>query len=110
MKLYFIPKTTLGRWSVGLITGMPILFFTGSLLRPLLYESVPAGRTILEDITVRPGLALTMLTGMAFGISAFATGLVSIIKRGERALLTYISTITGGLLILFLLGEIFFPH
>jgi uncharacterized membrane protein len=110
MRLGFIPKTKWGRLSVGLIIGMLILFFMGFSFKDLLYKSVPAGNTILEDIVVRPALALTMLAGMAFGVFAFITGLTSIIKQRERALSAYVATIMGGLLILFLLGEIFFPH
>jgi len=86
------------------------LFFIGSFFRNLLYVSVPAGDTILEDIARRPALALTMLAGMASGISAFITGLIAVIKKRERGLLVYISTTMGFLLILFLLGEILFPH
>jgi hypothetical protein len=75
-----------------------------------LYESVPAGDTILKDIVVRPALALTMLAGMASGISAFVTGLITIIKQKERALFVYAATLVGALLILFLIGELVFPH
>jgi hypothetical protein len=89
---------------------MPILFFVGLSIKNLLYEAVPAGDTILEDILTRPALALTMLSGMAFGILSFITGIISIIRQKERALLVYIATMIGGLLILFLLGEISFPH
>jgi len=110
MKIYFIPKTTLGRWPLGLIIAMLTLFFIGPLFRNLLYTSVPAGDTILEDIVKRPALALTMLAGMASGISAFITGLIAIIKKKERGLSVYIATTMGFLLILFLLGEILFPH
>jgi len=110
MRLNFIPKTTLGRWSVGLIIATPVLFFIGQSLLNLLYESVPAGNTILEDIVGRPALALSMLAGMISGISAFITGLMAIVRQKECALLVYIATIIGGLLILFLLGEFLFPH
>ncbi len=106
----FIPKTKLGRWSVGLIIVMPILFVIGSSLSGSLYESVPAGRTIPADIAARPFLALTMLAGMATGILGFITGLLAIVKQKEKALLVYISTVIGGLLILFLIGELAFPH
>jgi Na+/melibiose symporter-like transporter len=110
MKVRFSPKTRLGKWSLGLIVAMPILFFVGASFTNSLYESVPAGNTILEDITKRPALALTMLAGMVSGISAFITGLTAIIKKKERAPLVYISTIVGALLLLFLIGEILFPH
>ena len=105
-----IPKTKLGKWSLGLAAAVPILFFIGMSFTTLLYESVPAGGTILKDITIRPALALTMLSGMVSGISAFVTGLVAIIRQKERAILVYGATLIGALLIIFLLGELIFPH
>jgi len=108
--MFLIPKTKLGKWSLGLIAAMPTLFFFGSSFTNSLYKSVPAGSSIIEDIARRPALALTMLAGMLAGISAFITGLVAIIRHKERAPFVYISTIIGMLLILFLIGEIMFPH
>jgi len=105
-----IPQTTPGKWSIGLIVVMPILFVTGSSFTNSLYPSVPAGETIWADIAARPALALTMLAGMVAGISAFITGLWAIVKQKENALLVYVATVMGALLILFLTGEIVFPH
>jgi hypothetical protein len=105
-----VPKTKLGKWSVVLIVAMPILFVIGTSFTNSLYKSVPAGVTILADIAARPALALTMLTGMAAGISAFITGLLAIIRQKENALLVYISCLIGALLVLFLAAEILFPH
>jgi hypothetical protein len=105
-----MPGNRLGRWSVGLIAVMPILFVVGSSFSSSLYESVPAGRTLPADIAARPFLALTMLAGMAAGISGFITGLLAIVKQKENALLVYISTVIGGLLTLYLVGELAFPH
>lgn len=110
MKIDFMPKTTLGRWSLGLIAAMPVLFFIGMSITNFLYESVPAGNTILEDIAGRPALALAMLVGMVSGILAFITGLTAIIRQKERSLLVYAATTIGALLILFLIGEFIFPH
>lgn len=104
------PNTILGRWSLALIIAMPILFVLGTSFTSLLYESVPAGGTILADIAARPALALTMLGGMAAGISAFITGLLAILRQKENALLVYASTLIGALLLFFLAGEILFPH
>jgi hypothetical protein len=103
-------KTTLGKWSIGLIVAMVLLFILGSSFTNSIYKSIPAGRTILADIIARPALALTMLAGMVAGISAFITGLLAIIRQKERALLVYISSSIGALLVLFLVGEILFPH
>lgn len=105
-----MPRTTLGKWTVGLIAAMPILFVIGASFSSSLYESVPAGRTILADVAARPLLALTMLAGMVAGISAFIVGLLVIVKKKENALLVYVSTMIGGLLTLFLAGELAFPH
>ena len=110
MKVNLIPKAKLGKWSLGLIVAMPVLFSFGLSFTNSLYKSVPAGSTILEDIAGRPALALTMLTGMAAGISAFFVGLIAVIRQKERALLVYISISIGMLLILFLMGEVLFPH
>lgn len=104
------PNTSLGKWSVVLIIAMPILFVIGTSLTSTLYESIPAGENILSDIAVRPALALTMLAGMAAGISAFITGSLSIIREKGKVFLVCISTAIGALLILFLAGEIFVPH
>jgi hypothetical protein len=105
-----MPRTTLGKWAVGLIAVMPVLFVIGSSFSSSLYESVPAGRTILADVSARPFLALTMLAGMVAGLTAFIVGLLAIVKQKENAILVYISTVVGGLLMLFLVGELAFPH
>jgi hypothetical protein len=104
------PKTILGKWSVGLIVAMPILFIIGTSFTDTLYRSVPAGRTILADIAARPALALTMLAGMAAGISAFVTGLLATIRQKEDGVLVYASTALGALFVLYLAAEIVFPH
>jgi hypothetical protein len=105
-----MPKAKLGKWSVGLIIAMPLLFIIGTSFTNSLYRSVPAGDTILADIAVRPALALTMLAGMISGILAFITGLLDIVMKKEKAVLVYISSLIGALLVLFLSGEILFPH
>jgi hypothetical protein len=105
----FVPVTALGKWSVGLIVAMPILFFIGGSMTNSLYASVPAGNSIVEDIALRPVLALSMLAGMAAGISAFITGLVAIIKK-EKAILVYAACLIGAFLLVFLAGEFIYPH
>lgn len=105
-----IPGNKVGKWSVGLVVLMPILLFIGSSFSDSLYKSVSAGGTILADIGARPLLALTMLAGMAAGVSAFITGLLAIFKKKERAILVYAATVIGGLLVLYLIAEVAFPH
>ena len=105
-----IPTTILGKWSIGLIIAMPLLFIIGTSFTNSFYKSTPAGDTILADIAARPALALSMFAGMAAGIFSCITGLLAIIKQKENAVLVYISSSIGVLLVLFLAGEILFPH
>jgi flagellar biosynthesis protein FliQ len=104
------PRTRLGWWSIGLIVATPLLFVIGASFTNSLYESVPAGNTLLEDIAARPALALTMLVAMVAGVLSFITGFTAILRQKEHASLVYVSTALGVLLILFLLGEFLFPH
>jgi hypothetical protein len=106
----FMPATKPGGWSVGLIVLMPILFAIGTSFAGSIYRSVLAGQTILADVTARPALALTMLAGMGAGIAGCITGLVAIFKHRERAFLVYLSTVIGGLFIVYLIAELAFPH
>ena len=104
------PHTRAGKWSLGLILAMPVLFLIGLLAMNILYPTVPAGNSILEDFASRPALASAMLLGMAAGILAFLTGWMAIANQKERSLFVYISTAIGALLLVFLLGEILSPH
>ncbi len=105
-----MPATTLGKWSLWLIVVMLFLFFAGSSLSRSSYVSVPAGNTITEDFSGRPALVLSMLAGMLAGVAAFITGLWAILKKKERALLVYVSSLIGALLLILLVGEFIFPH
>jgi uncharacterized membrane protein YhaH (DUF805 family) len=109
MKLKFLPQSYLGKWSVGLIVVMPILFYIGMSFVGF-YESVPAGKTIPHDVIARPGIALPMLTGFVFGIASFSTGITATIKRRDRSIIVFIATLVGFLVLLWCLAEIIFPH
>jgi len=109
MKLSFLPQSCLGKWSVGLIVAMPIFFYIGMSF-VIFHESVPAGRTIPQDIIVRPGVALPMLTGFFCGITAFFIGITSIIKKKDRSIFIFLATLLGFLVLLWCLAEIIFPH
>ena len=105
-----LPTTVLGKWSLGLIIAMPILFVIGTSFVDTLYQNVPAGGTIIKDIAARPALSLPMLAGMAAGISAFITGLLAIVRKKDPAITVYVATIIGCFLIVFLAGEVLSPH
>src|SRR5512139_348091 len=104
-----MPKTSLGKWSLGLLIAMSLLILIGTSFANTMYQSVPAGGTILADIVSRPALALTALAGMLAGVLAFITGLIAIIKQKERAILAYIATAIGGILTVFIIAEFLSP-
>ena len=110
VRLFKAPDTNIGRWSLWLIVAMPLFFLLGSSLASTLYASVPSGDTILLDLASRSALALSMLVGMAAGVLAFFSGLLAIIRKKERSILVFASTLIGSLMLLFLIGEILFPH
>ncbi len=56
-----MPKSSLGKWSLGLLIEMPLLILIGTSFANTLYKSVPVGGTILADIVSRPALALVEL-------------------------------------------------
>jgi Na+/melibiose symporter-like transporter len=84
-----VPTMALGKWSVGLIIAMLILFAIGSLL--------PEDRSVL---------VLTMVAVIITGISAFITGLLAMLKQKDKALAVVVSIAIGTLLIWILGGAI----
>ncbi len=105
-----LPGTRLGALSVILIVTMPILILVGSVVRSTVYDSVPAGDSILDDIATRPGVAVTMLLALGCGLAAGVVGVLSIVRHAERSLLALLSVACSGLLLLFLMAEVVFPH
>lgn len=91
MKIVFLPKTRLGKWSVWwnifFLVVIVISIFLVKVLNLLSYDDH------WWDVTV-PILALTTIT-------AFILGTRAIIKK-ERSVLVYISVIIGLLAILFI--------
>jgi len=109
MKISFGPKSSLGKWSVGLIIIVPILFYIGMSFVGF-YESVPAGETIPHDVIARPGLALSMLGGFFSGIAAFFCGIIGLLRKKDYSVFVFISTVMGFFVLLWVIGEILFPH
>lgn len=98
-----MPKTILGKWSVGLII---IFFLSFAALRLLVALGQRGGETFFSN----PLLAITGIFMGISGISAFFTGIIGIIKSKERAVLVFLSTAIGLFVLIFCLGEILSPH
>ena len=109
MKINFTPKSNLGKWSIGLIIMVPMLFYIGMSFVSF-YESVLAGKTILHDIVARPGIALLMLAGFVSGIAAFFCGIMGITRKKDYSVLIFISTAIGFLVLLWCLAQFLFPE
>ena len=97
------PKTCLGKWSIGLIV---IFFLSLATLYLFIALGERGGETFFSNLL----LAIPGLSAAASGILAFITGISAIIRQKERALLVCVATSIGMLLMLFLIGEVLFPH
>jgi len=74
------------------------------------YGSVPVGNTILQDIMVRPGIALPMMVGFISGVAAFFTGIIDIIREKDRSILVFLSTAIGFFILLWCLAQFLFAY
>lgn len=110
VKIRLLPRTRLGKWSLGLIAAMPVLIIAGTQVLARFYPEVPAGGTIVKDILARPMGAILALLGIFSGLGALVTSLIAVIRQKERGLLILAPIIFGLLLALLLLGEMGGPH
>jgi hypothetical protein len=97
------PKTTMGKWSTGLI----IAFFLFAVVFLILVVSGQRGGDTFFSFTALtiPGL----LAGVS-AISAMVTGIIGIVRSKERSPLVFLATAIGLCLLIMLVGEILFPH
>ena len=107
MKISFLPQTGLGKWSLKLIAAFFGLFILAQFI-------VAAGnsRGALDDsFNIYQILIMaTMIPAGICGIAAFITGIISIIRHKERAVLIILATAIGFLILFFVLGELISPH
>jgi hypothetical protein len=103
MNVHFKPKTKLGNKSACFI-----LIFAVSIAS--FYILVASGQRGGATFFSNPILTAPVLTAATSGIAAFITGLVSIIKHRERSISVYLAVGFGLFTLLFVLGEIIYPH
>jgi hypothetical protein len=105
MKIAFLPATQLGKWSLWSCLAFFILlaiFMLGAILGP--------NDQNYEAFFDAWWLAIPLLLAGACGTMALVTGLISIIRSRERALLVFASSFIGLNVTFFWLGEILVPH
>jgi hypothetical protein len=103
MKKFILSKTALGKWSVGLAISFIVFFVLGIVL---VYTGQEGGEGFFSNLY----LAIPGLLAVVSGIAAFFTGIISLIFLKERALLVFLATAIGLLVIVFMLGDIIFPE
>lgn len=103
----FIPRTFLGKLSIVLIILSLVFFFIFFIFFIILIPILAIGRNLTtEDFFGVLPLAIPELLGMICGISAFFTGLISIVKKKERCIFVYLSTLIGMIVTILSLKEI----
>ncbi|MBI2848533.1 MAG: hypothetical protein HYX88_00170 [Chloroflexi bacterium] len=98
-----MPRTRLGKWSVGLIVIFFLLFATFQLL---VASGQGGGATFFNNLVLTVPI---VFAGIA-GVLAFLTGIVGIIKSRERSVLVFLAAAMGLFILVFWLGEILSPH
>ena len=99
-----LPQTKLGKWSVGLAIAFFGLLATGMFEVQVLGQQ--GGKTFFDNAM----LSIPMLGAGASIVAAFFTGVASIWKQKERAILVFLATLLGLIGLWFLVGEILVPH
>ena len=103
MQVHFKPTTTLGKRSARLILTFAVSLASFGIL-------VASGQRGGETFFSNPILTIPGLIAAAAGISAFFTGLISIIRNRERSISVYLAVGFGLITSVFVLGEIISPH
>jgi hypothetical protein len=107
MKSDLWPKTILGKWSISLVIAAILLFVVFVIEVALGFRG---GDTLdLSDFSqIAPGIP-DMLAGVSI-LSAGITGIISIVKHEERAILVFLAAAMSIFALVFILGELLFPH
>ena len=116
-KIYFIPKTKIGKISFWLVISGFILIIILNVISGLMqandycdengvcYSNLPDGSWIIIFTRIIPAL-LAMGCIIIAGITSF----ISIIKYKDYAILLFLSALLGIMGIIFVLGEFLVPH
>jgi len=82
------PKTARGKWAVGLGLAFILLM---------------AGK--MQSLVPLPSMAIA-----ALGLAGFVLALVARFKHNDRALLFFVPVVAGAVILLWIGGELLFPH
>ncbi|MDD5647441.1 MAG: hypothetical protein PHY03_00740 [Dehalococcoidia bacterium] len=99
MQISILPKSSLGRWSVGLAAAFVLLSILFAVLTGLGGEPGPFALIFVVNIAI----------GIFF-IAALITGIISIVKSKERSILVFLAVLIGFGALIFYLGEFLCTH
>jgi hypothetical protein len=85
-KVKFKPKSSLGKWSIGIIILSPLVFY----LSLILFEEPLAS------------------AGIIYG-GAFICGIIGIVLKRDYSIWVFLSTLIGLFILLFVLQQLLFP-
>jgi len=103
MRVHFKPTTSLGKRSAWLIFTFAVSMTSFGIL-------VASGQRGGDTFFSNPILTVPGFVAATSGIAAFITGLISIVRRKERSISVYLAVVFGLITLVFVLGEIIFPH
>lgn len=103
MTLRLMPHTRWGRWSAGAAAGFALFFGLANV-------SVALGQRGGAAFFSNPLIAVPMLLAAMAGVAAFFTGLYGFARARERSVLVGLATLVGLFVLLFVIGELAFPH
>ena len=81
-----------------------VVFFTAFHL--LVASGQRGGETFFSNLV----LTIPILLAGTSGVFAFLIGLISVIKNRALSILVYLAMLIGFLILIFLIGEVIFPH
>lgn len=88
MKMSLLPKTHLGKWSVGLSIAFIILIW----------------------LKIQFGIHVMTFAIAALGLVGFLMGSVAIVKNKDLSILNFLPILVGSIIIIWIAGEIIYPH
>jgi hypothetical protein len=107
MNITLLPKTTLGKWSTGLIIAAFLMLVV--VIIEVVLES--RGGVTFDWNGIWP--AIPIILAVVFAISSMVIGIIGIVKSKERSILVFIATALGVLGVFALLiavGELLVPQ
>ena len=104
MRSALLPRTTLGKWSIGLFVALVGFFVLGLAIVALGHQT--GGETFTDNLYIA---VPNLLSGIS-GLASLVTGAAGIVGYRERSILVFLCTAAGLFVLFMALGEFLAPH